>query len=328
MRHNPYLGIDWANSMQIKSFSHGHTQKQEYYDRVYSYGYRHFPTSHYTPAKPVHPLGDYLNVADDIISSPNSEKAQSTGGGHINALGSFHEGYGSSNSGTFPEIHWNELYDDILAELQFPDAGGITINHPWLRLNHMIVRLDYDPRVLGIEVYNNGPRSQHPSYVELWDSILKTGRRCLGFFTFDWPLESFPSIDGSNMLLVQNFAEYDALKAYREGQFYGMIRDTGLRFTNLGASDEAIEVELNRDATIHFITEHGTEKTEVGSSASFNYDGKTYVRVEVEEEGEEYSTLFSNPFMLKNMDDLQQELDNNSEDKKRKKMMRNIILLN
>jgi hypothetical protein len=80
----------------------------------------------------------------------------------------------------------------MLERLIIPDGGGITINHPawsYLRLELMLKMLDFDPRVLGIEVYNHSSGvADHNAWSEVqWDQILSTGRQCFGFFVPDHP---------------------------------------------------------------------------------------------------------------------------------------------
>ncbi|NUQ00521.1 MAG: hypothetical protein HUU35_11770 [Armatimonadetes bacterium] len=93
--------------------------------------------------------------------------------------------------------------------LEFADGGGMTINHPTgTDLDPYLAMLDFDPRVLGIEVFNHltdgfgaartttAKPPQH--FVELWDRILASGRRCLGFFVKDHRTCAV----GRNVLLV------------------------------------------------------------------------------------------------------------------------------
>ncbi len=123
--------------------------------------------------------------------------------------------------------------------LLFPDGGGITLNHPTGKVSDYLPMLDFDPRVLGIEVWNelttgfgapggfyNANPGPHLHFYQLWDEILRTGRRCWGFFVKDH--RTFAR--GRNVLLVPNpqgrtreQRERDALVAYRRGAFFGLI---------------------------------------------------------------------------------------------------------
>lgn len=123
--------------------------------------------------------------------------------------------------------------------LLHPDGGGITLNHPTGKLGDYTPMLDFDARVLGIEVWNqltsgfgssrgfydlgDGP---HLHFYQLWDDILRTGRRCWGFFVKDHNTYG----RGRNVLLVPKLAdlagaerEAAALRAYRKGSFFGSI---------------------------------------------------------------------------------------------------------
>ncbi|MCK9265731.1 hypothetical protein M0P98_02435 [bacterium] len=113
--------------------------------------------------------------------------------------------------------------------LRFPDGGGITLNHTVGPLESILEKLNFDKRVLGIEIWNYrrsfGPKSSLGFY-KLWDDVLKTGTRCFGFFVKD----HFIYESGRNVLLLPPFEglsiqerEHNAAKAYRNGVFYGLI---------------------------------------------------------------------------------------------------------
>lgn len=128
--------------------------------------------------------------------------------------------------------------------LQHPDGGGITINHPpyarnipdsepvdppYSRFKCYLEMLDFDSRVLGIEIWNAHEgfgRKDTLGFHLLWDDILRTGRRCLGFFAKD----HFYSRTGRNVLLMpalpnapQSERERLALQLYRQGAFFGLL---------------------------------------------------------------------------------------------------------
>jgi hypothetical protein len=124
--------------------------------------------------------------------------------------------------------------------LLHPDGGGITLNHPTGKRDDYLPMLDFDPRVLGIEVWNqltsgfgsdrgfydtsNGAAPDH--FYRLWDEILATGRRCWGFFVKDHNTYG----RGRNVLLLPSLETLDpgereaaALRAYRQGTFFGAV---------------------------------------------------------------------------------------------------------
>jgi hypothetical protein len=124
--------------------------------------------------------------------------------------------------------------------LLHPDGGGITLNHPTGKRDDYLPMLDFDPRVLGIEVWNQltsgfgsnrgfyetagGAAPDH--FLRLWDEILATGRRCWGFFVKDHNTYG----RGRNVLLVPPLDSLDpsareaaALCAYRKGTFFGAV---------------------------------------------------------------------------------------------------------
>ncbi|HWL52714.1 MAG TPA: hypothetical protein VNQ90_09780 [Chthoniobacteraceae bacterium] len=105
--------------------------------------------------------------------------------------------------------------------------GGLTLNHPVEDFRHYLPMLDFDPRVLGVEVWNYRRGFGSPlSFYQVWDDILRTGRRCWGFFVKDHRMYE----RGRNILLVPKGKasspgerEKAALRAYRRGAFFGSV---------------------------------------------------------------------------------------------------------
>jgi len=123
--------------------------------------------------------------------------------------------------------------------LLHPEGGGITLNHPTGKIDDYLEMLDFDDRVLGIEVWNqltsgfgsnrgfyHSMTSPPSHFYELWDEILATGRRCWGFFVKDHNTYG----RGRNVLIVPPLAELSTterevalLRAYRKGSFFGSV---------------------------------------------------------------------------------------------------------
>lgn len=207
--------------------------------------------------------------------------------------------------------------------LLYPDGGGITINHPTDRLPVLLDMLDFDQRVLGIEVWNQhedfGVRDKtFMALYRRWDEILRTGRRCYGFFVKDHMLYG----RGRNILLLGDSVqqtrqerEHEALRAYREGCFFGLLGalavDTAgkvvppydrseFRFTRIAVKEDnqgsptGVEVAVDgADRTkrpntqIRFVTDVGVAQAANTDRASFalprDLSGKAlcrYIRVE------------------------------------------------
>ena len=272
----------------------------------------------------------FNNIPKDVIISPNAEHhGFSNSNSHICSLGSY---FSSGNFDVYGKRYglkshdfcvgyggtWQKAFDSIIIHLKYPDSGGITINHPtWFSQmtdEQVFKMLDFDDRVLGIEIYNdysarrdfikeNIPGYRRPKETErgfslnMWDRILSTGRRCWGFSVPDHSVERpektkgrSTNWNGRNVLLVPQFTEHECLKAYRQGTFYGCLKDNGLTVTNFSASETSVSLEVNLSATIKFISEAGNVKTVKGKKASFNIaqnNGKPnlkYVRIEVSDE--------------------------------------------
>ncbi len=216
-------------------------------------------------------LGDFIfkNVPEDIIVSPNAEhhgfinsSLHACAVGSMYSSGNFDDFYRTQEHGYArgTGLLWEVAFKKMIDQMLYPDAGGITINHPvssQLAVGEITKMLDFDPRVLGIEVYNDGDvysRHMHapPLALDLWDEILRTGRRCLGFFVPDHTVAR-----GKNVLLVPSFTEHECLNAYRKGAFIGTMIGTGLQFTRISLENNHLTVALNAPANLRFITDKG-----------------------------------------------------------------------
>ena len=301
---NPYKNVNWNSAKHVKSMSHMHIYCQKFFDQAIADGFKHIASTCYQPSVPTYPIRKFFaNVPDDVIGSPNSEKVYTLNCGvHFCALGSFAMGHGHTEGAT---ATWQDAFSHILSELQFEDGGGITINHPGypdIPLEFLTEMIDYDNRVLGIEIYNCGKfgYKTETQHIDYWDSVLKTGRRCWGFAAIDWyGVRGERSTWGSNVLVVPEFTEHACLKAYRDGAFYAQIKDTGLRFTNIAFENGVMTVSTNRECEIKFVTACGTVLTENGTSLSYKVsDGDVYVRAEAKDVKDPDSHIFTNPVML------------------------------
>jgi hypothetical protein len=259
------------------------------------------------------PLFD--TIPGDVIFSPNSEQHSFTNSGlHANALGSMfcsgtfdahdefltiRNGYCAGTGRT-----WEVIFGKILENLQYPDGGGITINHPvWsgLTFEEIAGMLDFDKRVLGIEIYNDLCATGYGDPAKgwglrFWDQALSSGRRCLGFCVPDHTVGK-----GKNILLIPDFNEYECLKAYRKGAFYGVVTDNGLAFTNIQLKQERLIVETNRISTIRLASDKG-EVYKKGGNTRFEYqipvngNGQPEIMfVRIEAWDEESAQIFSQP---------------------------------
>lgn len=220
---------------------------------------------------------------------------------------------------------WRDAFRAALDGMLYPDAGGLTINHPGNNLGELLAQLDFDERVLGVEVWNHdglfGCSPRQPAamtYYAQWDNVLRTGRRCFGFFVKDHYLYG----RGRNVLLIPDFTnlspkerEREALRAYREGRFFGLIGATAtdaagkvvapydrsdFRFSRVAVRRDAagapagLEVavtgadrEKRPNTQIRFVTDQGVAFTENGGHAYFAFPRAKgggvlcrYVRVE------------------------------------------------
>ncbi|MDP6778442.1 MAG: hypothetical protein QGI83_16930 [Candidatus Latescibacteria bacterium] len=273
----------------------------------------------------------FTYIPDDAIISPNAEHhGFSNSGSHICSPGS---AFISGNIDPKERYHlrrhgfcvgfggtWQEAFEGMIGGLVYPDGGGITINHPtWfskLPEEQVLEMLDFDEGVLGIEVYNDysarrdwfesegyePPDESEPGFsLNLWDRILSTGRRCWGVSVPDHSVARGTNWNGRNVLLVSEFTEGDCLRAYRQGRFYGCLKDSGLTVTDLSATESAVSIAVNAAATIRFIAEAGIVAEVNGERATWEIPQKggrpyaKYVRIEVEDDSGE--RLFLQPIL-------------------------------
>ncbi len=252
-----------------------------------------------------------------IPEAPNAEHHHFTDSArHICAVGSFFatgnfdqgnrfklrdHGYGTGTARP-----WKEAFSQALEQLQFKDGGGITINHPHYPLyssakpSKLLEMLDFDPRVLGIEVFNLNCVEDNSGTGwadDLWDGILGTGRQCFGFFVPDhcnWR-------GGHNVLLVPALSAEECLRAYRLGNFYGAVWGQSVRFTKIAFDGKTFEIAVDRPSEILFISKKGIVKRAKGTNADFQLEAgsaKDHVFLRAVAKDEIGEQIFTQPFIL------------------------------
>jgi len=205
---------------------------------------------------------------------------------------------------------WRKAIDRMLEGLIHPDGGGVTVNHPtWTGMdrNFLLELLDYDPRVLGIEVIESATGNNE----FYWDWVLATGRQCFGFFVPDHFIRREDGAFGVNVLVTHERTVHGCLKAYRDGDFYGAKKGLGeLAFKRISFDGKTVEAETDRPAHLIVRTARGrVAQVKNGTSIKWSVPQETpslgprrnidvFVRVKagaIDGSGEE---LFSQPFMI------------------------------
>lgn len=332
---NPYENVDWESVQEVCSISHAHAETQAQFDMLYNNGVRHLPLSNYHPSRPWYPLEDqydsggnriFTNIPDDVIQCPNAEHWRTYYFGdttsrsnniHMNGLGST---YASDNEESY-EAHSNEwgafceLTENIkrvLNNLIYPDAGGMTLNHPswsnWyddrksLPLSRILRILDLDDRILGIEFYNDTSEKLYGVGWDLdtWDEVLKTGRRAWGFASPDHHHKGHADWQGRNVLLIPQGTSsanmnYECLKAYRSGAFFAKMDNTDLSFTGITVGNGVITVSTNRATEIRKIVD-GQSTSYSNDSIQIDIPSATYIRFEASDGS---NTIYSNPIIFR-----------------------------
>ena len=233
------------------------------------------------------------------ICAPGSAYISGTFDAH-DRLKTVSHGY-CSGSGEF----WGTAVDRMIEKLIVPDGGGVTINHPtWSRHRRelLLEMLDWDPRVLGLEVLESGVNSEN-----YWDWVLATGRQCYGFFVPDHGLHKKDF--GVCVLVVGERTQEACLRAYRNGDFYGAAHGLGeLRFTSIGFDGQTVTAATDKPAKFEIKTARGVVQTNTGTSVEWTVpkddndrQGPTvdvFARVKAMAADGCGETLFSQAFML------------------------------
>ena len=276
--YNPYANVDWDGVQHLISANHWHCTSKSKFLGICATGIEHLPISNYIPSHITYPLTDneFFAIADGeipegLISSPNSEKVTFADASmHVTCPGSTYNSYGHEWPEEEPKLSWRDKFRNILDDLQYEDGGGIIINHPvrsGAKVANIIEKLKFDDRVLGVEVYNHRAHrdyGQKGYFMNEWDTILSKGYRCFGFFTPDeHNLPSgYTSGDmrevnfgiGRNVLLVPEKTEHEALKAYRNGCFYGAYYGDRIKFARIEMQGNTFRVETDNAERIDFIS--------------------------------------------------------------------------
>ncbi len=200
---------------------------------------------------------------------------------------------------------WGTAIDRMIEKLILPDGGGVTINHPtWSRFRgeFLLELLDWDPRVLGIEVLESAVNSEH-----YWDWVLSTGRQCYGFFVPDHGLHKTDF--GVCVLVVPERTQEACLRAYRNGNFYGAAHGLGeLKFTLISFDGKVVRASTDKPATFEIKTSRGVVQTTKGTSVEWTVPKddnrrngpavEVFARVKATAADGSGETLFSQAFML------------------------------
>lgn len=319
---NPYAGADWTIS-PVTGVTHAHCENREQFGMLYDSGVRHMAISNYYPSKPCWIRKRWLEIPDDAIECPNAEHhnvsnvnvSSENGHAHYNGIGSTFAS-GASEKRAYPfgveKMRWEHAFDNILGALILPDGGGLTINHPQYS-SHTVynteMMLRYDPRVLGIEIWNySADVNLGAEYnLELWDAVLADGYRCYGFAVPDHGAQYQHGrwTGVTHILAAPDNAS--CLRAYRRGLFYaGWKTQGGLAFAGvdyLADNGGAIAASAPGADAMRVTTNLGETVIE-GDSLQIEIDPEwTYARVDAwtGTEAQKTDWIWANPCMYRNM---------------------------
>lgn len=338
---NPYKHIaknkiaendyEWSSLVKdIKSTCHLHTSKALYFTRARLAGYDHIAISNYHASKPTVPIADiiktldgYSATRDDVpntwLENPNAEHVYftdadsyvgSSAGSHLHlcSVGSYVTS-GSDNTSVSEGGFEGTVQDFAKAfeEMrQYPNGGGITIDHPvWSGISkegilNLLLKV---PNVFGMEIYNaNSEHGNGKGYaLDLWDEVLATGNQIFGTAVPDHETEGLFWNDhlplGFIHLLCITKTDQEVMLAYRNGRFYTTIGNDTLLLRFFGIDDNGLVTFKATDTgTIKFVTAKRTVTVENNNTATFQTQSNdVYVRAEIETAT---NRLFTNAIML------------------------------
>lgn len=308
--NNPYKNIDWNTAEQIKALTHIHNipqvkkgesnskkvDRQPFLQYPYDeHDIRFFNyANHDFGVDVTYPLEDwFVDVPEDVVASPGHE--HNFFGQHFAQIGSTLPQIDRNIEGQLPWKSIDEIFDAIIEQYVYEDAGGIHVNHSsnknWIkrRLN------DYPNDFLGMEIFN-GKRYLYQDagdYRATWDSILSDGVQCFGFSNPDgFPVP--PSHTDmyrpqrlyggplNNILLVDEFSELNCARAIRYGEFYTSLFGTELRFNNIEVINDGkqLDVSTSNAEKIVFVTDKGETSFKAKDKIIDIPDKYVYFRVE------------------------------------------------
>jgi hypothetical protein len=295
--NNPYSNVLLGSDYNLKTTTHDHCTVQTVLDNLMSKNLDALAISNYYPSIPAYPLSEFPAFTNlpDVIQIPNAEQhgfTNTVGACHLNSVGSmFASGKPLGQTPIGVNDTWEHAIIKINREMIFDDGGGITINHPaWsqLTLQNVCDFLDYSDTVIGIEIYNQSSEIDNGTgwALDLWDEVLKTGRRCYGFAVPDHKAESETTGTewfGSIRLIVSEKTQHACLKAIRDGAFYSQIKWTSLALTDITVNGRNVSVTVNETANIRAISDGEVINTVTGTTMNVSVpNSATYVRFEIE----------------------------------------------
>ena len=260
----------------------------------------------------------FSHIPESLLEAPNAEHhsfSDATPMLHVTAPGTtFTSGhfddranqFGITAHGYAPGVGlpWRTAFAEILKTLVVADGGGIIINHPtWshLRPDFLLQLLDFDSRVLGLEVYNGTSRKTYTDMSDdLWDLVLSTGRQCFGFCAVDHLKNG--TWNGRIVILTPERTAEACLRALRQGHFYGIIRGSGARFESVSFDGRVLQARCNREMFFQLLSKTGVAANGSGREFRFEITEETrathgFLRLTAHD----FSTrekLFAQPFML------------------------------
>ena len=162
--------------------------------------------------------------------------------------------------------------------------------------------LDYDQRVLGLEVINANCGVDGTAAAESqWDEVLGTGRQCYGFCVQDHM--DAGKIQGRCILMPEERTAESCLRAYRQGRFYGALKGKGLTFESVEFDGRTLRARCDKEAIMLLLSHRGvlielwTGRELLYTVPDSDRSKDVFLRVTAmdKESGEK---LFTQPFML------------------------------
>ena len=181
--------------------------------------------------------------------------------------------------------------DKGIEMLKYADGGGFHENHNdslarlLARYRHAREYFIGQAIINGRRLYDAGVTEINPAiwdnilqtrpnglYIKTWDDILSLGIKCFGTCEPDrWRADD--NHFAKCVLLLDEFTEEKALKAYRDGNFFGKLHsDDVLRFIEVEYTETGVYAKASEDCVkMHVITDKGRVLSSDSDEIEYTY---------------------------------------------------------
>jgi hypothetical protein len=332
---DPYGEVDWSTDLRLLAQHHDHVATsvsrllaydQAGYDVVSLMDYSGAPSP--SSALTSRPWPPESVLSSDVLAQfqhidiliPNAEEVGITTRHYTSPFLMTYIEY--SSAGRPAQNQYSNEHQ--LAELIRAGGGLPVLAHPWYSFPELIG----GPNVFGLEIYSAYVAAKrqlgdpnfvntdvNEEFVAKWDAILSTGRWWIGIAVNDHfgPYPTALAVDqrvrdSGKILVLSKAATLDAYRqAFASGALFA-IRDDGVvkgafpTIDSILVGPQSVSIQARNATSIRWVS--------MGQSVGFGADlqygslpsGAVYLRAEVRGEGQ--TVVFTQPFVLRHVDDI------------------------